>query len=61
VLAAGFYGLERAMRAAMTVEDRPGGVGPLTTPAELAWYHRPADVFLRQVIHARAQRGIWRE
>lgn len=57
----GVYYLERAMRAALLVEEARSGVGPLTTPVELAWYHHPADVFLRQVIHARAQRGIWRD
>ncbi|WP_186766950.1 hypothetical protein [Devosia ginsengisoli] len=47
------------MRAALRVECLPAELGPAQSPAELAWYYRPAEVFLRQVIHARSQRGLW--
>ncbi|MHA6691012.1 hypothetical protein [Devosia sp. A449] len=59
-MTAGAYYLECATRAALAVDFVHPALGPVTTPAELAWYYRPAEVFMRQVIHARSQRGIWR-
>ncbi len=56
----GVYYLECAMRAALRVEFQPAALGPAQSPAELVWYYRPAEVFLRQVIHARSRRGFWR-
>lgn len=55
----GVYYLECAMRAAVLVEFGRTELGPVRSPAELAWYYRPAEVFLRQVIHARGQRSCW--
>ncbi|KQX40349.1 hypothetical protein ASD04_06890 [Devosia sp. Root436] len=55
----GFYYLECAMRAAVQVEFQRAGLGPARSPAKLAWYYRPAEVFQRPVIDARSQRGLW--
>ncbi|MCR6671712.1 hypothetical protein [Devosia ginsengisoli] len=55
----GAYYLECAMRAALRVEFQPAALGPAQSPVELAWYYRPAEVFLRQVINVRSQRGFW--
>ncbi|WP_156460387.1 hypothetical protein [Devosia sp. Root635] len=55
----GVYYLECAMRAAVQVEFERTALEPAQSPAELAWYYRPAEVFLRQVIDARSQRGLW--
>ena len=55
----GMYYLACAMRAALRVEFQPVALGPAQSPADLAWYHRPAEVFLRQVIHARSRRAFW--
>ena len=55
----GAYYLECAMRAAVRVEFQKTELGPVQSPVELAWYYRPAEVFLRQVINARSQRGLW--
>lgn len=59
LMTGGVYYLECAMRAALRVECLPAELGPAQSPVELAWYYRPAEVFLRQVIHARSQRGLW--
>jgi hypothetical protein len=53
------YYLECAARSAVLVEVRSPPLAPVRSPAELAWYYRPAEVFLRQVIHARSRRGFW--
>jgi hypothetical protein len=55
----GVYYLECAMRAAVRVEFQRTELGAAQSPVELAWYYRPAEVFLRQVINARATRGLW--
>ena len=59
LVTAGVYYLECAMRAAVMVEFQRAELGPVQSPVELAWYYRPAEVFLRQVINARSQRGLW--
>lgn len=59
VVTGGVYYLECAMRAAMRVEFQRVKLGPVQSPVDLAWYYRPAEVFLRQVINARSQRGLW--
>ena len=56
----GVYYLECAMRAAVRVEFQRTELGPVRSPVELAWYYRPAEVFLRQVINARSKPGFWR-
>jgi hypothetical protein len=59
LVTAGVYYLECAMRAAILVEFQRADLGPAQSPVDLAWYYRPAEVFLRQVIDARIQRGLW--
>jgi len=59
LVTAGVYYVECAMRAAVTVEFLRAELGPVKSPVELAWYYRPAEVFLRQVINARSERGLW--
>ena len=59
LVTAGAYYLECAMRSAVRVEFQRTALGPVRSPVELAWYYRPAEVFLRQVINARSQRGFW--
>ena len=59
LVTAGVYYLECAMRAAVRVEFQRTELGPVQSPVELAWYYRPAEVFLRQVINARSQRDLW--
>lgn len=53
------YYLECAMRAAIAVEIAQVELAPASSPIELNWYYRPAEVFLRQIIQARSQRGFW--
>lgn len=60
ILTAGVYYLECAMRAAVLVEYQHPDLGPVQSPVELAWYYRPAEVFLRQIINARRKRSPWR-
>lgn len=59
LITAGVYYLGCAMRSSILVEFAGAELAPVRSPAELAWYYRPAEVFLRQVILARSRRSVW--
>lgn len=60
LMVAGAYYLRCAMRAAVVVEASHANLAPVANPVELAWYYRPAEVFMRQVVTARSEQGMWR-